>query len=120
MRAAFDTNRRSTPPSHPPALGERYHRMVRSVGATERRIRTPRGGAVHVIEAGDGPPVVHLHGNNTSSLSHLMLIEHSTHVRSYLINRPGFGLSDPDSFPRHTFRQDAAGFVTEMLDELGL
>ena len=94
--------------------------MVQSAGATGRFIRMPQGGAVHVIEAGDGPPVVHLHGNNTSSLSHLMLLAHSTGVRSFLVDRPGFGLSDPATFPRSEFRHCAVRFVTEVLDELGL
>jgi pimeloyl-ACP methyl ester carboxylesterase len=80
----------------------------------------PRRGAVHVIEAGDGPPVVHLHGNNTSSLSHLMLLEHLRGVRSFLVDRPGFGLSEPETFPPRTFRDCAVRFVNEVLDELGL
>ena len=120
MRTAATRNRPPVFPSHPAALRERYTRMVRSVGATDRLIRMPGGGAVHVIESGDGPPVVHLHGNNTSSLSHLMLLEHSPRVRSILVDRPGFGLSDPDVFPRRAFRHHAVRFVTEVLDELGL
>ena len=79
-----------------------------------------QSGRVHVIEAGDGPPVVHLHGNNTSSLSHLMLLEHLTTVRSYLVDRPGCGLSDPDDFPRSSFRERAVRFVDDVLDELQL
>jgi pimeloyl-ACP methyl ester carboxylesterase len=94
--------------------------MVLSAGAQGRFIWRPQGGAVHVIEAGDGPPVVHLHGNNTSSLSHLMLLAQPRGVRSFLIDRPGFGLSDPAAFPRRTFRQCAVRFVVEVLDELGL
>jgi pimeloyl-ACP methyl ester carboxylesterase len=78
------------------------------------------GARVHVIEAGDGPPVVHLHGNNTSSLSHLMLLEHLTTVRSYLVDRPGAGLSDPDVFPRKGFRDTSVRFVDDVLDGLGL
>ena len=107
-------------PARPPRLRERYERMVRTAGARGRMVRRPGGGAVHVIEAGDGPPVVHLHGNNTSSLSHLMLLEHLTGVRSYLVDRPGFGLSDPEPFPRRIFRQRAVRFVDEVLDALGL
>jgi len=106
--------------AHPTRLRERYEQMVASAGARERVIRRPMGGAVHVIDAGDGPPVVHLHGNNTSSLSHLMLIPHTIGVRSFLVDRPGFGLSDPASFPRGTFRRCAVQFVVEILDELGL
>jgi pimeloyl-ACP methyl ester carboxylesterase len=75
---------------------------------------------VHVVESGDGPPVVHLHGNNTSSLSHLMLLEHSTGVRTCLVDRPGFGLSDPEDFPRTAFRQRAVALVEAVLDALDL
>ncbi|MGH7511097.1 MAG: hypothetical protein ACREMZ_16770 [Gemmatimonadales bacterium] len=75
----------------PTPLREGYERMVRASGAQSRFIRRPSAGRVHVIEAGDGPPVVHLHGNNTSSLPHLMLLEHLTTVRSNLVDRPGSG-----------------------------
>jgi pimeloyl-ACP methyl ester carboxylesterase len=73
-----------------------------------------------VIEAGAGPPIVHLHGNNTSSLSHLMLLEHPARVRSLLVDRPGFGLSDPAAFPRRALRDHAVRFIIEVLDELRL
>ena len=119
MAAAESTNRVLVS-AHPSGLRERYEEMVRSAGATGRLVRMPRGGAVHVTEAGEGPPVVHLHGNNTSSLSHLMLLEHTTRVRSFLVDRPGFGLSDPETFPRREFRHHAVRFVTETLDELRL
>ena len=41
-------------------------------------------------------------------------------MRSYLVDRPGFGLSDPDDFPRSSFRQCATRFVDDVLDELQL
>jgi pimeloyl-ACP methyl ester carboxylesterase len=108
---ATQSNRhRPSVPAHPTRLRERYDLMVQSAGARGRFIRTPQGGAVHVIEAGDGPPVVHLHGNNTSSLSHLMLLAPPTEVRSVLVDRPGFGLSDPVTLPRNTFRPCAVRF----------
>jgi pimeloyl-ACP methyl ester carboxylesterase len=93
--------------------------MVRASGARGGFVRSASG-RVHVIEAGDGPPVVHLHGNNTSSLSHLMLLDHMTGVRSYLVDRPGFGLSDPEDFPRGSFRECAVRFVDDVLDQLQL
>lgn len=107
-------------PAHPAQLCDRYEWMVRTAGARGRFIVRPLGGRVHVIEAGEGPPVVHLHGNNTSSLSHLMLLEHLTGVRSYLVDRPGYGLSDPEAFPHRTYREHAIRLVDEMLDALGL
>jgi pimeloyl-ACP methyl ester carboxylesterase len=67
-----------------------------------------------------GQPVVHLHGNNTSSLSHLMLLEHATAVRNHLVDLPGMGLSDPWVFPRDRFRDFAVRFVDEVLDALEL
>jgi pimeloyl-ACP methyl ester carboxylesterase len=106
-------------PSHPPRVRDRYERMVRAAGGRGRFVRRPSG-QVHVVEAGDGPPVVHLHGDNTSSLSHLMLLPHLTGVRSYLVDRPGRGLSDPDEFPRDGLRSSAVRFVDDVLDELGL
>jgi pimeloyl-ACP methyl ester carboxylesterase len=104
---------------HPARLRDGYDRMVQAAGVQGRFIRR-QSGRVHIIEAGDGPPVVHLHGNNTSSLSHLMLLEHLTTVHSYLVDRPGFGLSDPDDFPRNSFRQCAVRLVDDVLDEVQL
>jgi pimeloyl-ACP methyl ester carboxylesterase len=115
---ASQTNQ-SQAPIHPPRVRDRYERMTRAAVGQGRFIRRPSG-RVHVIEAGDGPMVVHLHGDNTSSLSHLMLLPHLTGVRSYLVDRPGRGLSDPDEFPRHGLRPSAVRFVDDILDALRL
>jgi pimeloyl-ACP methyl ester carboxylesterase len=80
----------------------------------------PSGRRVHVVETGHGLPVVHLHGTNTSSLSHLMLPGRTPGIRTYLVDRPGCGLSDPDTFRPDAFRDYAVGFVGDMLDALGL
>lgn len=106
-------------PRHPPQVREGYERMAQAAGGQGGFIQRPSG-SVHVIKAGDGPPVVHLHGDNTSSLSHLMLLEHMTRVRSYLVDRPGRGLSDPEEFPRNSLRLCAVRFVDDVLDELQL
>lgn len=106
-------------PMHPTRVREGYDRMVRAAGGQGGFISRPSG-RVHVIEAGDGPPVVHLHGDNTSSLSHLMLLRHMTRVRSYLVDRPGRGLSDSDAFARKDFRSCVVRFVDDVLDELRL
>ena len=80
-----------------------------------------RGGRrVHVIEAGEGAPVVFLHGSGTSSLSALSLVEHLEGVRFIAVDRPGYGLSDPVDVPRERFREAAVEFIDELVDALGL
>lgn len=107
------------PMAHPARVRNRYAQMLRAAGVSGGFI-SARTGRVHVIQAGDGPPVVHLHGNNTNSLSHLMLLEHMPAARSYLVDRPGFGLSDPENFPRDGLRRFAVRFVGDVLDQLHL
>jgi len=97
-----------------------HERMLRGSAARSRFIEIRSGRRVHVLEAGEGPPVLHLHGTNTSSLSHLPLLERSEGVRSIAVDRPGFGLSEPAQVQRERFRDAAVKFVDEILDELGL
>ena len=80
-----------------------------------------RGGRrLHVIEAGDGVPVVFLHGSGTSALSALSLVEHLQGIRIIAFDRPGYGFSDPVEVPRERFREAAIEFLDESVDELGL
>jgi pimeloyl-ACP methyl ester carboxylesterase len=97
-----------------------YDRMLRSAGGLGRYTRRPSGDRVHVIEIGSGEAVVHLHGTNTSALSHLMLAERMRSTRSYLVDRPGCGLSDPSHFASSEFRDHAVKFVDDVMDALGL
>jgi pimeloyl-ACP methyl ester carboxylesterase len=106
--------------NHPTAIGDVYGLMLHAARARGRFIQTPSGRRVHVIDAGDGPPVVHLHGTNTSALSHLMVVERMPSVRSYAVDRPGCGLSDRADVPRRHFRDHAVRFVDEVLDGLQL
>jgi pimeloyl-ACP methyl ester carboxylesterase len=105
---------------HSAGMRDIYQRMLRVAGARGRFVTLGTGKRVHVVEAGDGVPVVHLHGTNTSALSHLMLLEHAAGVRSYLVDRPGMGMSDGGEFPRGRFRAFATGFVDDVLNALEL
>lgn len=107
-------------PAHPDEMFEVHERILARYPADSRRIRVSSGRRVYVIEAGEGPPVVHLHGSGTSSLSLLPLFEHLEGVRIIAVDRPGFGLSDPVHVPRERFRNAAVEFVDEVLDELKL
>jgi pimeloyl-ACP methyl ester carboxylesterase len=86
---------------------------------TDRHIEVS-GRRVHLMETGEGPPVVFLHGSNTSSLSLLPVLERLEAVRAIALDRPGFGLSEPVRVPRERFRDAAVTFLDEVLDELGL
>ena len=99
---------------------EAHERMLRASAVRSRFIETRSGGRVHVLEAGEGPPVLHLHGTNTSSLSLLPVLERLQAVRAIAADRPGFGLSEPVQVPRGRFREAAVEFVDEIADVLGL
>lgn len=86
----------------------------------DRHIEVRSGRRVRVIEAGEGPTVVFLHGSSTSSLSLLPVLERLEGVRAIAVDRPGFGLSEPVRVSRERFRDAAVEFLDEVLDELGL
>jgi pimeloyl-ACP methyl ester carboxylesterase len=107
-------------PGHPDEVREVYARILADAAVGHRYIETNSGRRVHLIEAGEGPPVVLLHGGGTSSLSHLPLLAHLEGVRAINADRPGFGLSDPVHVPRERYRGSAIEFIDEVLDRLGL
>ncbi|HEX7060975.1 MAG TPA: alpha/beta fold hydrolase, partial [Woeseiaceae bacterium] len=97
-----------------------HERMLAAAAATRRYIEVDGGRRVHLTEAGEGTPVLFLHGSSTSSLSLLPLLEHLDGVRAIVADRPGFGLSDPVRLERRRFRAAACEFVDEVLDALTL
>ena len=97
-----------------------HERMLGASAARGRHVEVRSGRRVHVIEAGEGPPVVVLHGSGTSSLAVLAVVEQVEGVRAIAVDRPGFGLSEPAPVPRERFRDAAVAFVEEVADALGL
>lgn len=91
-------------------------RMLRSSSARSRYIGVGGDRRVHVLEAGDGPPLLHLHGGSTSSLSHLTLLDRLPEVRSLAVDRPGHGLSDPAPVRTQHYRDWVIRFLDELLD----
>jgi hypothetical protein len=87
-------------PAHSDEVVALHERILRSSPARSRYIQVNSGRRVHVIEAGEGPPVLFLHGSSTSSLSLLPLLERPEGVRAIAVDRPGFGLSEPVRVPR--------------------
>jgi pimeloyl-ACP methyl ester carboxylesterase len=118
-------------PAHSDEVLEVHERILGASAARSRHIEVRSGRRVHVIEAGEGPPVLFLHGSSESSLSLLTqdvggddravpLLERLEGVRAIAVDRPGFGLSEPVHVPRERFRDAAIEFLDEVLDELKL
>lgn len=102
---------------HSAAVQEAHERML--AGRYDSRFVDLRSGRrVHVVEAGEGEPLILLHGSTTSSLSHLPFVSRLSGLRAINLDRPGLGLSHPA--PPAPFRQAAVAFVDEAADALGL
>jgi 2-hydroxy-6-oxonona-2,4-dienedioate hydrolase len=97
-----------------------YESMSGAASAGRRSVDLGSRWRLHLIEAGDGPPALFLHGTGTSALSFLPLIEQLDGVRALAVDRPGFGLSDPAPPPRKRFRAAAVEFIEESFDALEL
>jgi len=100
--------------------------MWASVGVTptESRVRLESTGlTLRIQEAGQGTPVVFLHGASNSGTSWADLVARLDGFRCLMVDRPGSGLSEP--FPRPfedlaTFEAANDAFVPELLDALEL
>lgn len=97
-----------------------YNRMLGRFPGQRRHIELPGEQRIHVVERGDGPPALFLHGTNTSSLSFVPLLEHLQGIRAIAVDRPGHGLSDPPPVARSRFRGAAVEFIDEVLAALRL
>ena len=91
------------------ALSEQYLEIGRPV-ATAR-----------VIEAGDGPPVLLVHGGGGFAAHWLPLMAHLTGRRLIAVDRPGCGLTDGFGYHRTPdLREHAIEFLTGVADALRL
>jgi pimeloyl-ACP methyl ester carboxylesterase len=96
------------------------HEKVLSRSSVKNRFITTPTGRVHVLEAGDGPPVLLFNGSGPSALHMLPLLERIDGAWGIAVDRPGFGLSDPAEVPLGMFRQAAVSFVDKVMTALGL
>lgn len=104
---------------HPDEVLMAHERALVSSTAQSRYIEAA-GKQVHVIDAGDGPPLVLLHGSGPTALEFLPLLERFSDVRAIAVDRPGFGLSEPAPTRNEAVRGAAVDSLTSILDCLGL
>jgi pimeloyl-ACP methyl ester carboxylesterase len=76
---------------------------------------------VHLIEAGEGPPLVLFHGGDGEGANFAALMaELQGRFHCIAVDRPGNGLSQSLDYRHVDLRRHASGFVTSVLDVLGL
>lgn len=91
-----------------------------TVDIRSRWIELDNGTRVHAQEAGEGEPLILLHGTASNSAEWAPLMEHQIGRRLIAIDRPGFGLSHPTEFTRSTYRQYAVDVIVKLVDAFGL
>jgi pimeloyl-ACP methyl ester carboxylesterase len=104
---------------------EAERRLWDSLGVTpsEHRIDLRLSGVkVRVQEIGAGPPVLFVHGANTSGASWASLVARIEGFRCLVLDRPGTGLSEPvaAAFDAAGLRAFADALVADVVDALGL
>jgi pimeloyl-ACP methyl ester carboxylesterase len=106
--------------THPDDVVAVHDRVLAGSSAQGRYIELASGQQVHVIEAGEGSPLVLLHGSSPTALLFLPLLERLSGLRAIAVDRPGFGLSAPVELPRKRYRDAAVECLDSVLDALGL
>jgi len=77
-------------------------------------------GKAHVLVTGDGPAVVMVAGIGTPGSIWAPLAAHLGGFRLFLVDLPGYGLTDTTDDFAGNLRQGAVGFLEELLDGLEL
>ena len=99
-------------------------RLWASVGLdpAERQVSLHRlGTTVRVLEVGEGPDVLFVHGASASGANWAPLVARLDGLRCLLLDRPGCGLSDPldaDLSDLDGFGDFAAALIADVLDGL--
>jgi pimeloyl-ACP methyl ester carboxylesterase len=76
--------------------------------------------AVRVLEAGEGDPVVLLHGSGMAAATWAPMLAHLPGRRAIALDLPGFGLSERYDYSGRPLRAHAVSQLTSLLDALGL
>jgi pimeloyl-ACP methyl ester carboxylesterase len=97
-----------------------YERVLAGAPVRSRYLELGAGPRVHLLEKGDGSPVVLLHGTGNPAGFFLPLLNELEGVHAMAPDRPGVGLSDPIELPRDRYRESAVAWLDGLLDALGL
>lgn len=81
-------------------------------------VGTPPG-RIRVQEAGSGPPILLVHGTGGYGPYWAPLITRLGGYRAIVLDRPGWGGSDPVDYPQSGYRDFVGGLMVDVLNELG-
>jgi 2-hydroxy-6-oxonona-2,4-dienedioate hydrolase len=92
-----------------------------AIEVTSRRVRLADPPlAVRVLEAGDGPPLLLVHGSGMSASTWAPLLPYLAGYRLMSFDLPGFGLSDAFDYTGRSLREHAVAQLMSLLDALDL
>jgi pimeloyl-ACP methyl ester carboxylesterase len=106
--------------THPVEVRLVYERVLAGSSVRGRPVEVGAGGRAHLLEKGEGPPVVLLHGTGNSAGFLLPLLHELHGVRAIAPDLPGVGLSDPIDLPHDRYRETAVAWLDRLLDTLEL
>jgi pimeloyl-ACP methyl ester carboxylesterase len=106
--------------SHSDEVRHGYEQLLEKASVSSRHVQLETGEQVHVLEAGDGPPLVLLHGSGVAAWFFLPLLRELEGFRVIAPDRPTQGLSDPIDLPRAAYHQTLIGWLDRLLDAIDL
>ena len=106
--------------THSVEVRQVYERVLAGASVRSRAVEVGAGGRVQLLEKGDGPPVVLLHGTGVPAGFLLPLLNELGGVRAMAPDLPGIGLSDPIDLPPDRYRETAVAWLDSLLDALEL
>jgi pimeloyl-ACP methyl ester carboxylesterase len=109
-----------TEQTHPVEVRQVYERVLAGSSVRGRHVEMGAGGRAHLLEKGEGPPVVLLHGTGNAAGFLLPLLDELHGVRVIAPDLPGVGLSDPIDLPADRYRDTAVAWLDGLLDTLEL
>jgi pimeloyl-ACP methyl ester carboxylesterase len=107
------------PASSRPEVEQAYRRALSGTSVTSRMVSTPTG-QVHLLETGEGPPLVLLHSTGNAAGFFLPLLRELRGVRAIAPDLPGIGLSHPVKIPWQSYRTETVAWLDRLFDVLEL
>jgi pimeloyl-ACP methyl ester carboxylesterase len=107
----------------PQAFAQAERRLFGACGVQVASRRVPLADppvVVRVLEVGDGPPLILVHGSGMSASTWAPLMPYLGPRRLIAFDLPGFGLSEPLDYGGRSLRSHAVAQLTSLLDALGL